>query len=134
VVAPATVDAVPVLAALPPEVREKLAEAFDEVHVPAGERIASQGDFAYELFAMVDGKARVEQDGAVVATLGPGDIFGEIGLMLTGRRTAAIVAETPMQLLALFEQAFRRLSREHPELAEAVHAQSSGRFTRPPTV
>jgi CRP/FNR family transcriptional regulator, cyclic AMP receptor protein len=131
---PARVDAVPPLAALPAEVRGELAEPFDEVHVPAGERIASQGDFAYELFAIVDGTARVEQDGAVVATLGPGDLFGEIGLMLTGRRTAAIVAETPMQLLALFEQTFRRLSREHPELAEAVHAQSRGRFTRSASV
>jgi len=115
-------------------VRSKLAEAFDEVHVPAGERIASQGDFAYELFAIVEGTARVEQDGAAVATLGRGDVFGEIGLMLTGRRTAAIIAETPMQLLALFEQTFRRLSREHPELAEAVHAASRGRFTRSATV
>lgn len=129
-VEPARVEAVPILAGLPPEVRAELAEAFDEVHVPAGERIASQGDFAYELFAIVEGTARVEQDGVAVATLGPGDLFGEIGLMLTGRRTAAIVAETPMQLLALFEQTFRRLSREHPELAEVVHAQSRGRFSR----
>jgi CRP/FNR family transcriptional regulator, cyclic AMP receptor protein len=124
------VESVASLAALPPEIKADLAEAFDEISVPAGERIVSQGDFAYELFAIVEGTARVEQDGLAIATLGPGDLFGEIGLMLTGRRTGAIVAETPMQLLALFEQTFRRLSREHPELAEVVHAQSRGRFSR----
>ena len=128
------VESVPCFAALGPPVRAALAEAFDEVDVPAGKRVASQGDFAYELFAIVEGTARVEQDGALVATLGPGDVFGEIGLLLTGRRTAAIVAETPMVLLAMFDQSFLRLSREYPEFADAIHSGSRGRFTRPATV
>ena len=131
---PALVESVPSLAALPESARRALAEEFDEVDVPAGERIVSQGDFAYELFAILEGTARVEQDGEVVATLGTGDLCGEIGLLLTGRRTAAIVAETPMRMLALFDQTFRRLSKEHPEFAELIHSQSRGRFTRPATV
>ena len=129
----ARVESVPKLAALSEATRAALAEAFDEVDVPAGERIASQGDFAYELFAIIEGTARVERDGVVVAKLGPGEMFGEIGLLLTGRRTAAIVAETPMRLLALFDQTFRQLSNKHPEPAEVVHAESRGRFTRPAT-
>jgi CRP/FNR family cyclic AMP-dependent transcriptional regulator len=79
-------------------------------------------------------RVEVEQDGAVVATLGPGDLCGEIGLLLTERRTAAIVAETPMRMLVLFDQTFRRLSREHPEFADVVRAQSRGRFKRPARV
>lgn len=123
------VDSVPPLAALPADVRVGLAEAFDEVDVPAGDRIATQGDFAYELFAILQGKARIEQDGVVVATIGPGELVGEIGLLLTGRRTASIVAETPMVLLALFDQRFRQLCHAHPEFAEAVHSESRGRFS-----
>ena len=111
-----------------------MADAFDEVTVPAGEQVVSQGDFAYELFAILEGRAQVEQDGNVVATLGPGELCGEIGLLLTGRRTAAIVAETPLRLLALFDQSFRSLSRQHPEFAELVRSQSRGRFTRPAPV
>jgi hypothetical protein len=84
--------------------------------------------------AILEGTARVEQDGAVVATLEPGDLCGEIGLLLTGRRTAAIVAETPMRMLALFDQTFRRLNSEHPEFAELIRSQSWDRFTRPATV
>jgi CRP/FNR family cyclic AMP-dependent transcriptional regulator len=128
------VEAVPSLAALSPALKAGLAEGFDELSVPAGERVASQGDFAYELFVIVEGTARVEQDGEVVATLGPGDLCGEIGLLLTGRRTATILAESPTVVLAMFEQTFRVLSREHPELANAVHRQSRGRFTRPAPV
>lgn len=128
------VEAVPSLAALSSAVKAGLAEGFDELSVPAGESVANQGDFAYELFVIVEGTARVEQDGEVVATLGPGEVCGEIGLLLTGRRTATIVAESPMVVLAMFEQTFRALSREYPELAYAVHRQSRGRFTRPAAV
>ena len=131
---PSRLDSMPAFAALPPATRTALADAFDEVSVQAGDRIASQGDFAYQLFVIVEGTARVEQDGHVVATLGPGEVCGEIGLLLTGRRTAAIVADTPVYLLALFEQSFRRLSREHPEFADLVHSRSRGRFTRPPAI
>ena len=124
------VESVPCFASLPPETRAALANAFEEVSADAGETIVSQGDFAYELFAIIDGTARVEQDGEIVATLGPGELCGEIGILLTGRRTAAIVANTPMRLLALFDQSFRRLAREFPQFAELVHGQSQGRFTR----
>ena len=54
--------------------------------------------------------------------------------MLTGRRTAAIVAETPMVLLAMFEQSFRRLCAQHREFVDAVRGQGQNRFTRPTTV
>jgi CRP/FNR family cyclic AMP-dependent transcriptional regulator len=134
VVDPALLESVSCLAGLPPAVRASLAEAFNEVAVPAGERVASEGDYAYELFAILEGTARVEQDGKVVARLGPGELCGEIGLLLTGRRTAAIVAETPTRLLTLFDQSLRRLRIEHPEFGEVVHLQSRGRFTRPTPV
>jgi CRP/FNR family transcriptional regulator, cyclic AMP receptor protein len=123
------VESVPCFAPLPPATQTALANALEEVSADAGERLVSQGDFAYELFAIIDGTARVEQNGEIVATLGPGELCGEIGILLTGRRTAAIVADTPMRLLALFDQSFRRLSREHPEFGELVHRQSRGRFT-----
>ena len=129
VVDPGRIEPIPSLAELPVAVRADLAEAFDEVGIPKGARIARQGDYAYELFAILQGIARIEQDGAVEAKLGEGELLGEIGLLLTGRRTATIVAETPMRLLTLFEQSFRQLSRKHPEFSEVVHGLSQGRVT-----
>jgi len=134
VVDPSRVASVSSLAQLAPDVQAALAQAFDEVDVPAGELIVNQGDFAYELFAIVEGTARIEQDGQTVATLAPGNLIGEIGLLLTGRRTAAIVAETPMVLLAMFEQSFREMCAQHQEFVKAVRSEGRDRFTRPATV
>jgi CRP-like cAMP-binding protein len=131
VVAPSRLEAVGTFASLSDEQREALAGAFDEVEVPAGERITSQGDFAYEFFAIEEGTARVEQDGEVIAALGPGDCFGEIGLLATGRRTAAVVAETPMRILAMFDQTFRQFDREMPAFADSVRARMRDCFSRP---
>ena len=78
-VEPALVDSVSAFAVLSPAVREALAEACDEVVMPANEQIARQGDFAYELFAIIEGTARIEQDGEVIAILGQGELCGEIG-------------------------------------------------------
>ena len=47
-----------------------------------------EGDFGYGMFAITSGTADVIIDGAVVRTLGPGDIFGEIAVLSGGRRTA----------------------------------------------
>jgi CRP-like cAMP-binding protein len=131
VVAASRLETVGAFAALSEDERDALADAFDEVEVPAGERITSQGDFAYEFFAVEEGTARVEQDGEVIATLGPGDCFGEIGLLATGRRTAAVVAETPMRILAMFDQSFRRFEREMPAFADSVRARMRDCFSRP---
>jgi CRP-like cAMP-binding protein len=131
VVAPSRLDTVGTFAALSAEQRRALADAFDEVDVPAGERITSQGDFAYEFFIIEEGTAYVEQDGETIATLGPGDCFGEIGLLATGRRTAAVIAETPMLMLAMFDQSFRRFDREMPEFADLVRARMRDCFSRP---
>jgi CRP-like cAMP-binding protein len=58
----------------------------------------------------------VGDGGAVIQSLGPGDAFGEIALMLTGQRTATVVARTPMRLLSLSGQDFDRIRARVPEL------------------
>src|SRR5947207_13503341 len=71
----------------------------DEVDVPAGQVLMRQGDRAGEFFIVVDGSLVVEQDGRRIATLGPGDFAGEIGLVDEGPRTATVTADTPARLL-----------------------------------
>jgi len=62
-------------------------------------------------------------DGAdTLARLGPGDFFGEIGLLVTGKRTASVVASESTHLVAIFDQPFRRLEAEIPELSKQVRA------------
>ncbi len=52
--------------------------------------------------------------------LGPGDTFGEISLLLTGQRTATVVARTPMRLLSLSGQDFDRIRVRVPELERSL--------------
>ena len=61
--------------------RELAAERLQEVEVDLGTIIARQGDFAYHLFVVREGTAAVTIDGELVASLGPGASFGEIGIL-----------------------------------------------------
>ena len=122
----------PLFADLDKRERKRVAERADEVDVPAGKKLASQGDLAYEFFVIEDGTARVEHAGADgTSTLGPGDFFGEIGLLEDDhRRTATVVAETPMRLMVLTGADFRVLNRELPEVGEKVGSAMRERLGR----
>jgi CRP/FNR family cyclic AMP-dependent transcriptional regulator len=101
---------------------EKLAQWTDEVEVPAGTTLASEGRFAHEFFVIEDGAAVVTQDGNRIAELGPGDFFGEIGLIETQRRTATVTASTPMQLVVMFQREFRQMESQMPAVADRIRA------------
>ncbi len=72
-------------------------------------------------YVIVDGNARVVKGKIVTARreadLGPGDFFGELALLDGERRTATVVAATPLTTVRIERAAFRRLLREEPELA-----------------
>jgi CRP/FNR family transcriptional regulator, cyclic AMP receptor protein len=119
---PARLESIPLFELLSPSERAQVALYADEVDAPAGRTLAEEGEFAYEFFVILEGTAEVEKDGEVIAELGPNDFFGEIGLLEAERRTATVVAKTPMQLLLMFGPHFRRFERELPELAGKVRA------------
>ena len=62
------------------------------------------------------------RDGEITAAVGPGEVVGEIGLLVTGTRTASIVATGDMTLIAMFSREFRTLARTHPAIADRVRA------------
>jgi len=101
---------------------QKLARWTDEVSVAAGHELAKQGQFAHEFFVITDGSAEVVQDGARIAELGPGDFFGEIGLLETHRRTASVVATTPMRLIVMFQREFAQMEHDMPAVADRIRA------------
>src|SRR3954468_602582 len=107
---------VPPFSWLPDDVRERFTVWVDELKVDEGRHLAEQGDYAYELFAIEDGKAEVIRDGDKIADLGAGDFFGEMGGLETGHRTATVVASTPMRLLTLSHWDVKRMERQAPEV------------------
>jgi CRP-like cAMP-binding protein len=110
-------DQIPVLAALRPKDRAKvLAGARRRMYAP-GDVVVREGDDALNLFLIASGRARVEQGGTVVGSLGPGEFFGELGILQRHARTATVVAEEELGCVLLPAWEFRSLLEEHPEMA-----------------
>jgi CRP-like cAMP-binding protein len=123
----AGLEDIPLFAELTDEERAQVASALREVTAEPGTMLAVQGDNAYQLFIIDSGTADVTQDGEVIRTLGPGDVFGEIGLLATGTRTASVVATSPMRLRAMFIRQFKDLERGMPQLASSLRDAMSER-------
>ena len=92
---------VPMLKPLPLPAIEQLARGLEPVHVPAGQAVFRQGDPADRFYVIETGAADVVGDGRLITTLGPGDGFGEIGLLRRVPRTAMVRAASELQLQAL---------------------------------
>jgi len=121
---------IPLFASLSKREREQVARAADEVEVDAGKHLAEQGQFAYEFMAIEEGTADVLKDGEKLRELGPGDFFGEIGLLEAERRTATVVATTPMRLIVIFGPNLRSLEREMPQLSQQLRTAIRDRLGR----
>ena len=93
---PARIARLPLFAELDDEQRAEIADCVREVEVAEGATLTTQGANAYEFFVIEAGQAEVRRDGEVIGSLQPGDVCGEIGLLVTGTGTASVVAVTPM--------------------------------------
>jgi voltage-gated potassium channel len=85
-------------------------------------KLTGEGAAGYSFFVLREGTATVSIDGDEIRTLVAGDFFGELALLGDGRRTATVTAASPSRVLVLFGTEFRRLQREHPELAERIES------------
>ena len=72
-----------------------------ETSVSPGKLLVHEGDYSYDLIVIETGTADVIKGGKVIASLGPGDVLGEMGMLTGGRRTADVVATSPMRLITL---------------------------------
>ena len=113
---------VPLFSALSRRHLDMIARHADEVKRNAGTVLARQGARGLEFLLIVEGSARVEKDGKVIAHLGPGDFFGEMSLIDGKPRSATVVADTPVQLLVVDVRSFGRLLDTVPGLSKKVMA------------
>ena len=111
---------VPLFESLSEEERQAIAPFVDEVSVSEGKRLVEEGDFSYQFMAIEDGTARVERGGEHVADLGPGDFFGEIGLLEKELRTASVTATSDMRLMTLTSWDLKRLEKTAPQVFEQI--------------
>ena len=122
------VASIPLFAGLSKDDQKVIAQYADEVDVPAGTKLAEEGRFAYEFFAIQEGTAEVTREGAVLATLGPGDFFGEIGLLSADRRVASVTATSPMRLVVLTGAQLRAIESRMASVAQRIRATMTERL------
>ena len=116
----ARLKSLPPFDALPDDALEKFSVWVGELKVDKGRHLADQGDYAYELFVIEDGTAEVRRNGDVIAELGPGEFFGEMGVLEGTQRNATVISKTPMTLFTLSHWDVRRLKRESPGAIEEL--------------
>jgi hypothetical protein len=95
-----------------------------------GSVLTTEGSVGRECFVIVDGEAAVQIDGRIVAAVGPGDCVGELALLDSGRRTATVVARTPMRLYTLRTAEFRALLETSPEVSRKIMISLAQRLRR----
>ena len=110
----------PLFRGVGPKELAALAETATEVDFPARHVIVRQGDVGTGFFVIVEGRTRVIRDAETLATLGPGDFFGELSVLDGQPRTAQVIAEEPTRCLALASWDFERILTEQPALSLAI--------------
>jgi CRP-like cAMP-binding protein len=98
----------------------RIAEQSVEVEFPAGRVIVRQGEVGTGFFVIASGSARVVRDGETIATLGPGDFFGELSVLDGGPRIAQVIASEPTVCLGLASWDLEAVIRDEPTVAMAI--------------
>ena len=112
--------AAPLLAAVDAAGLERIAERTVEVAFTDGHVIARQGEVGTGFFLIASGSARVVRDGQTIATLGPGDFFGELSVLDGRPRVAQVIAEGETTCLALASWDLEAVIGEQPSVALAL--------------
>jgi CRP/FNR family cyclic AMP-dependent transcriptional regulator len=106
---------IPLFSSLSEKALETVAVFATETSVSAGKRLVHVGDYSYELIIIESGTADVLKDGEVIASLGPGEVFGEMGMLTGAKRNADVVATSQMHLITLSKWDLKRISGEIAE-------------------
>lgn len=98
----------------------RIASLADEIDLRRGKVLTRQGAPGREFFVLLDGTVDVVRDGDHIATLGPGDFFGEMALISNIPRNATVTATTPIRALVVVDRDFRQLIKEDASIAVKV--------------
>jgi len=96
---------------------ERIARLCTEVTVPPGRVLCRQGESGREFFVIEEGTVTVSNSDRQLATLGPGDFFGELALLDGKTRNATVTADSKVRLLVLTRQEFAAVLDDDPAVA-----------------
>ena len=109
---PSRLTAIPIFSELSEDEAKRLAAFATETSAAEGQILMKEGDYSVELIAIEEGTADVIQGGDKIASLGAGDLIGEMGLLERRPRNADVIASSPMRLIKLTHWEIRRMSED----------------------
>ena len=107
---------IPLFADASDEELKRVAAFAESREVSEGTEVIGEGQFSRELLAIEDGTAQVTRDGEQVAELGPGDVFGEAGMLDDEMRSASVTATSSLKLISMGHFEVKRLKRNAPDV------------------
>jgi CRP/FNR family transcriptional regulator, cyclic AMP receptor protein len=110
----------PLFARLSKKALDDVAHIADELDLPAGKVMATEGDRGREFFVLLEGEAEVTKGDRRINTMKEGDFFGEIALVTKMPRTASVTATTDVRVLVITERDFGALLKRSPEVGRGV--------------
>jgi len=113
---------VPLFAGLSRAQLGSVASIADEIDLREGKVLTREGERGREFFVMLDGQVEIRRKGRKLATRKAGDFFGEIALVSNLPRVATATATTPVRVLVIRDNEFRRLLERTPSIALTVLA------------
>ena len=119
---------VPLFSALSRKELGLVARRAEDVVVPAGKVLVSEGETGQQFFVIMSGTASLTRRGRKIATLGPGNSFGELAILDKYPRNATAVADTPMELIVLGQREFAGLIDDVPGFARKLLANLASRL------
>jgi len=119
---------VPLFRACSKQDLRRIARLADPDDVREGEVLVQEGSRGHELYVILSGEAVVNRKGRKVATLGPGDYFGELAVLHPAPRTATVTAKTPMEVLIVTSRELSVLLADVPLVARKLLTGMAGRL------
>jgi CRP/FNR family cyclic AMP-dependent transcriptional regulator len=110
----------PLFASLTRRDAEEFVRFCEVKHFEPGRPVFTQGGFAAAFFVIESGEAEATADGESLRQMGPGEWFGEIGIVQHSPRSATVSATSPLTVIAMTAFEFRRLEAEHPDIAKTL--------------
>jgi CRP-like cAMP-binding protein len=111
---------IPLFAEVPDEALQKIAPFATLEEWPEGKEIVKEGGYSNHFFAIEDGTAKVSRAGEEIAELGPGDVFGEQGLLEKQERSATVTAASPIKLIKIEHWELSRMKQSMPEVVDQL--------------
>jgi CRP/FNR family transcriptional regulator, cyclic AMP receptor protein len=111
---------IPLFADVPEDKLRKIAPFAETDEFAEGQVVVKEGGYSNHFFAIEDGTVSVERDGEHLADLGPGDVFGEQGLLEKTERVATVTATSRLRVIKIEHWELSRMRKSMPEVVEEL--------------